>query len=75
MRTLVNIPEQDLELLNAISKSEQISRAEIVRRAIAEYLALHKGKDSGIDEAFGLWTERAEDGLAYQERMRGEWER
>jgi Arc/MetJ-type ribon-helix-helix transcriptional regulator len=28
---------------------------------------------SAIDKAFGLWADRKEDGLAYQERMRSEW--
>ncbi len=75
MRTLVDIPEQDLESLNSISKSEKVSRAEVVRRAISNYLAQHKRKGSGIDEAFGLWAGKGEDGLAYQERIRSEWER
>ncbi len=75
MRTLVDIPEQDLNLLNHISKTDKVSRAELVRRAIAAYLAARKRRGSGIDEAFGLWADMEEDALEYQERMRSEWEK
>ncbi len=75
MRTLVDIPEEDLTLLNQLSKQENTSRAELVRRAISAYLAPRKRKASGIDEAFGIWADMKEDALEYQERMRGEWDR
>jgi len=32
-----------------------------------------KSGRAAIDEAFGLWAGRGEDGLAYQKRMRDEW--
>ena len=75
MRTLVDIPEQDLEALNRMSKAENVSRAELVRRAIALYLTPRKRDNSGLREAFGLWKDRNEDALEYQERMRREWDR
>ena len=75
MRTLVDIPDADLARPNLISESKNISRAEVVRRAITGYLAQHKPSGSGIDEAFGLWADRNEDGLAYQERIRRQWDR
>ena len=71
MRTLVDIPEDDLKLLNTVTKKLGISRAEFVRRAVATSLAPHRRK---MDHAaFGLWTSHPEDGLAYQQRMRQEW--
>ncbi len=75
MRTLVDIPERDLQLLNQLSKAGKVSRAELVRRAIAAYLAPRKRKGSGIDKAFGIWAGMKEDALEYQERMRREWDR
>jgi len=71
----VDIPEQDLDLLNSISKTEKVSRAELVRRAITAYLAPRKRKGSGVDEAFGIWADMKEDALEYQECMRREWDR
>ena len=71
MRTLVDIPEEDLKLLKIVTKKLSISRAEFVRRAIAASLAPHRRKMD--HNAFGLWAGHAEDGLQYQERMRAEW--
>jgi metal-responsive CopG/Arc/MetJ family transcriptional regulator len=71
LRTLVDIPAEDLELLNSVVKRLDISRAEFVRRAISTSLEPHRN-DSGA-EAFGIWRDRPVDGLEYQERMREEW--
>ncbi len=73
MRALVDIPEQDLQHLNRISKLDKVSRAEVIRRAITAYIAPRRG--SGIDEAFGLWADRKEDSRKYLEKLRHEWER
>jgi metal-responsive CopG/Arc/MetJ family transcriptional regulator len=71
MRTLIDIPEEDLRLLNQVVKKLTISRAEFVRRAVATSLAPHRRKMNHA--AFGAWSGFPEDGLAYQERMRAEW--
>jgi hypothetical protein len=71
MRTLIDIPEEDLKLLNNVVRKLEISRAEFIRRAINSSLAPHRGRMN--HEAFGAWAALAEDGLAYQERMRAEW--
>jgi len=72
MRTLVDIPAEDLDLLNGVAKTLAISRAEFVRRAISKSLEPHR--QSQKQEAFGLWKNRPVDGLKYQERMRAEWD-
>ncbi len=72
MRTLVDLPERELEQLTALSRSRKTSRAELIRRAVAGYLAQNR---AGIEDSFGLWKGRGEDGLKYQERLRNEWER
>jgi len=71
MRTLVDIPAEDLDLVNGVVKKLDISRAEFVRRAIASYLEPHRVDPAA--ETFGIWRDRPVDGLEYQERMRGEW--
>lgn len=70
MRTLIDIPDDELERLNALSEREQRSRASLVREAIAEYLVRRQDAD---ESAFGLWGERKIDGLAYQKKIRAEW--
>jgi metal-responsive CopG/Arc/MetJ family transcriptional regulator len=68
MRTVVDIPDEDLRLLNQLTETLGLSRAEIVRQAIAQYLAPHRMAD-----AFRLWRDVAVDGLVYQESVRQEW--
>jgi len=71
MRTIVDIPEQDIQVLDALCGREHISRAEAVRRAVSDYLKSHQGN---ADAAFGLWQGRGKpDGLTYQNDMRDEW--
>ncbi|MDD2741896.1 MAG: ribbon-helix-helix domain-containing protein [Rhodocyclaceae bacterium] len=70
MRTLIDIPDRQIKDLAAICKTENVSRAEVIRRAIAAYLE----KQTPIAvEAFGLWKQHKIDGLTYQEQARSEW--
>jgi metal-responsive CopG/Arc/MetJ family transcriptional regulator len=71
MRILVDIPDQELDLLNQLSKTSAVSRAELVRRAVSAYLEPHK--QTGLADAFGLWSDKPVDGVAYQEKARREW--
>lgn len=70
MRTIVDIPDKQLETLTAISRRKGLSRASAIRQAITDYLGAN---DPGPDEAFGLWGEKKVDGLEYQRRLRTEW--
>ncbi len=82
MQTLIDIPEEDLTRLDKLSEDRQVPRDKLVRDAVSGYLAAQPDPmqdqphpDDAIDKAFGLWRHRNEDGLAYQERLRSEWER
>lgn len=71
MRTIIELPEEQLTGLDGWCRREGISRAEAIRRAVAAMLAERaKGEAAG---AFGLWRGRAEDALAEQEKIRNEW--
>jgi metal-responsive CopG/Arc/MetJ family transcriptional regulator len=72
MRTIIDIPDTQLDLLNIFAIQEKISRAELIRRAVADYLQRYA--TVAKDDAFGLWQQRGEDGLAYQQRLREEWD-
>lgn len=73
MRTIVDLPDDQVEALKRLSKQSRLSRAELMRRAVADYLQRH---DSGLSEAaFGIWRDRARDGLARQRELREEWGR
>ena len=71
MRTIVDIPDQQLDSLGSICQREGISRAEAVRRAVASYL--EEQTDTSTDDAYGIWQKRKVDGVAYQRKLRAEW--
>lgn len=76
VRTVVSLEEEDKAWLDRKAEVEQVSMAEIIRRAVRRYReegdpearSLHRL----LAETSGIWTEG--DGLAYQRRIRGEWE-
>jgi hypothetical protein len=73
MRTIIDLPDGQIESLDALCKAENISRAEAIRRAVA--LMLRRQAGAAGRRAYGLWRARRLDGLKYQRTMRGEWER
>jgi hypothetical protein len=73
MRTLVDIPEAELEALNALSKSEGISRAESIRRAISAYVELNR--PPAQHAGFGLWKGKGIHTDEYLRKIRAEWDR
>ena len=73
MRTIVDIPDEQLDSLASLCQREGISRAEAVRRAVASYL--NEQADNLDDDAFGIWRKRKIDGVAYQRKLRAEWSR
>ena len=73
MRTIVDLPKDQIDSLAELCRREGISRAEAIRRAIASYLA-DEGAASD-DDAFGMWRDRKIDGVAYQSKLRREWSR
>ena len=71
MRTIIDLPDDQIRRLSEICRREGVSRAEVVRRAVADYLdalCLHER-----DDVFGMWRDRGVDGLEYERRRRREW--
>ena len=71
MRTLIDLPDTQIQALAALCERVRQPRAAIIREAIAEYLERRATKSA--DAAFGLWGVETVDGLAYQEKVRAEW--
>lgn len=72
MRTLVNIPDADIEALDRIAAEKQVSRASLIREAVGDLLDRHK--DDVVMNGFGLWAgSDVEDGLVIQRKLRAEW--
>ena len=71
MRTTIEIPDQLLKQMSILIEQEGISRAELIRRAVSDYLKRHEASDADI--AFGLWVKSPQEGLQYQDVLRREW--
>ena len=73
MRTIIELPQDQLTELDAHCRRENVSRAEAIRRAIAARLDDQSKVDAA--GAFGLWRDRGADAAADLERLRDEWAR
>jgi predicted transcriptional regulator len=71
MRTLVDLGDSQVEALDRLARRQDRSRASLIREAVDDYLGRHCRESE--DEAFGSWGKDAAEGLAFQERARGEW--
>ena len=71
MRTLIDLPDTQIQALAALCERVKQPRAAVIREAVAEYLERHIQKPA--ETAFGLWGAETIDGLAYQEKVRAEW--
>lgn len=71
MRTIVDIPGEQLDALSRICERHNISRAEAVRQALSSYI--EQTREADPDEVFGLWKTRHIDGRKYEDSIRGEW--
>jgi hypothetical protein len=77
MRTVIDLPEDQIEALDSYRKKERSSRAEAVRRAVAAFLPVKRQArfDFGGHPAFGSSKSfRKEDSVELVRRLRQEWE-
>lgn len=74
-RTLITLDEQAKLWLAQQARREGVSMSEIVRRAVDRLRADEERKRAlaaRLADTAGIWAHG--DGLAWQERMRSEWE-
>ena len=71
MRTLVDIPDDDIEQLDVIARRNGRSRAAEIRDAVRLYLRGRAGKD-WIERGRGYWKDRQDigDAVEYQRAAR-----
>lgn len=53
MRTIIDLPDDQIRRLGEICRREDVSRAEVVRRAVADYLEALCLRERG--DVFGMW--------------------
>ena len=71
MRTLVEIPDDDIAWLDRAAEERGVSRTALVREAVS---AMRSGTSrKAVDEFFGIWRDRGDigDALTFQRRIRG----
>lgn len=85
MRTLIDLPEQQLAQLTRLAKTRSVSRAQVVREAVASYLDaapelrartdwVAKGFGALVDMPMTIDGRGHADALDYQRKLRDEWD-
>jgi metal-responsive CopG/Arc/MetJ family transcriptional regulator len=71
VRTLVDIPDEDIEKLDALAAKSKRSRAAAIREAVKLYLR-EQSDNNWIERGYGYWADRDDvrDGLEYQLAIR-----
>jgi hypothetical protein len=75
-RTIVDLPVKDLGRLDEVAAQESVSRATVLREAVAEYV-VRKSKAPAVPKplsGFGALKGYYGEAQAYQDQLRGEWE-
>jgi len=75
MRTVIDLPDEQIATLDRLARAAGTSRAAMIREAVRDLLRRTPAPD--VDAAFGLWAgdheNGGEDGLDYQRRLRDGW--
>jgi len=56
-RTLVGLSDQDFQVLDTLSDVKRVSRAELIRQTVSQYLETFKSEPA-TEGAFGLWAQK-----------------
>ena len=73
-RILTDIPDEDIEKLDALAARGKRSRAATIRDAVRMYLVQQDDDRGWIERGAGLWKHKADigDAVEYQRAMRDE---
>ncbi|AAL02835.1 hypothetical protein [Rickettsia conorii] len=72
MRTIINIADSQIKILDKISK-KKISRDKIIGQALTSYIASNDHNNKAFENAFGLWKDKNLDSVEYQTKLCNEW--
>jgi len=71
MRTIVDIPDDQLRALARLCEQQKISRAEAVRRALDRLL--EEASLGSKEKAFGIWKHKRMNSRKFIDELRSEW--
>ena len=71
-RILADIPDEDIEKLDALAARTKRSRAAAIRDAVKMYLIHNADNKDWIERGYGYWKNRTDigDGVEYQRAIR-----
>lgn len=72
MRTIIELPDDQAAAVAKICIKEGISRAELVRRALAR--VIEEEERGGLERSFGAWKNKRLKSREFVEKLRKEWE-
>ncbi len=76
IRTVISLDEESKKWLDQQAREENVSAAELIRTAVRKYRDEKKRETIPLNDLLkktsGIW--KAGDGLAYQRRLRKEWQ-
>nr|WP_314571082.1 CopG family transcriptional regulator [uncultured Pseudomonas sp.] len=71
---LADLTSRQLEDLNHLASALDTSRAALIREAVTMFVAVKTEElKHPAPDVFGLCSNRAVDGLAYEQELRNEW--
>lgn len=73
MRAIINIPDEQIMVLNQLSKKQKLSRAALIRQAVTLYINNTNKIEREIQNIFGIWKNKNIDSVNYQQKLRAEW--
>lgn len=71
MRTIIDLPEEQVRALAEVCRKRKISRAEAVRQAVGAML--DRERITGREAAFGAWA-KGKDSREIVAKLRSEWQ-
>lgn len=78
IRTQIYLDEEQKRTLERLSTQEEVSMAELIRRALDEFLERVKQDNflNALERSFALWQDRTdlEESQDYVRKLRREWE-
>lgn len=77
MRTIVDLPQEQIEALDSYAKAKGISRAQAVRESVAAYLPPQKKKRRSFRDHPAFGSEKMPkgfDSVEYVRKLRAEWD-
>ena len=72
MRTIIDLPDEQLEALGEICAQKKVSRAAVIRLAVAGYI--QQARAGKGENAFGLWKKKNINALRFEDKLRAEWD-